>query len=59
MRDLTVFHGRINHDNFGLAVLIFQLLFMGRHPFSGRYQRPGRHALSNARLESIGLHIQG
>lgn len=26
-----------NHDNFGLAVLIFQLLFMGRHPFSGRY----------------------
>ncbi|AEG15146.1 hypothetical protein Desku_1566 [Desulfofundulus kuznetsovii DSM 6115] len=27
----------INHDNFGLAVLIFQLLFMGRHPFSGQY----------------------
>jgi len=26
-----------NHDNFGLAVLIFQILFMGRHPFSGRY----------------------
>lgn len=24
-----------NHDNFGLAVLIFQLLFSGRHPFSG------------------------
>lgn len=23
------------HDRFGLAVLIFQLLFMGRHPFSG------------------------
>jgi len=23
-----------NHDNFGLAVLIFHLLFMGRHPFS-------------------------
>lgn len=26
-----------NHDNFGLAVLIFHLLFMGRHPFAGRY----------------------
>jgi len=24
-----------NHDNFGLALLIFQLLFGGRHPFSG------------------------
>lgn len=26
-----------NHDNFGLAVIIFQLLFLGRHPFSGNY----------------------
>ena len=26
-----------NHDAFGLAIIIFQLLFMGRHPFSGRY----------------------
>jgi DNA-binding helix-hairpin-helix protein with protein kinase domain len=26
-----------NHDAFGLAVVIFQLLFMGRHPFMGRY----------------------
>ncbi|HEY7422725.1 MAG TPA: hypothetical protein VH682_00560 [Gemmataceae bacterium] len=25
-----------NHDHFGLAVLIFQLLFVGRHPFCGR-----------------------
>jgi DNA-binding helix-hairpin-helix protein with protein kinase domain len=24
------------HDDFGLAVLIFQLLFVGRHPFAGR-----------------------
>ncbi len=24
-----------NHDLFGLAVLIFKLLFMGRHPFAG------------------------
>src|SRR5207253_347167 len=25
----------VDHDSFGLAVIIFQLLFMGRHPFSG------------------------
>jgi DNA-binding helix-hairpin-helix protein with protein kinase domain len=24
-----------NHDRFGLAVLVFELLFMGRHPFAG------------------------
>lgn len=29
-----------NHDNFGLAVFIFMLLFMGRHPFAGRYAGP-------------------
>jgi DNA-binding helix-hairpin-helix protein with protein kinase domain len=37
-----------NHDNFGLAVLIFQLLFMGKHPFSGRYQGTGDMALERA-----------
>jgi len=26
-----------NHDNFGLAVIIFNLLMMGRHPFAGKY----------------------
>jgi DNA-binding helix-hairpin-helix protein with protein kinase domain len=26
-----------NFDNFGLAVMIFHLLFMGRHPFAGKY----------------------
>lgn len=26
-----------NHDLFGLSIIIFQLLFMGRHPFSGKY----------------------
>ena len=31
---------RLNkHDNFGLAVAIFLLLFMGRHPFAGIYPR--------------------
>lgn len=29
-----------NHDNFGLAVLIFHLLMVGRHPFAGRYSGP-------------------
>ena len=27
-----------DHDRFGLAVLVFQLLFMGRHPFTGRHR---------------------
>jgi DNA-binding helix-hairpin-helix protein with protein kinase domain len=27
-----------NHDRFGLAVLIYQLLFVGRHPYQGLYQ---------------------
>lgn len=29
-----------NHDGFGLAILIFLLLFMGRHPYSGVYKGP-------------------
>lgn len=31
-------HRTDQHDLFGLAVLIFHLLFFGRHPFSGRHQ---------------------
>ena len=26
-----------NHDRFGLAVLLFHLLYLGRHPYAGRY----------------------
>jgi DNA-binding helix-hairpin-helix protein with protein kinase domain len=37
-----------NHDAFGLAVLIFQLLFMGRHPFSGSYLGIGEMSLEKA-----------
>lgn len=37
-----------NHDNFGLAVLIFQLLFMGRHPFSGAYLGDGENTLEES-----------
>jgi DNA-binding helix-hairpin-helix protein with protein kinase domain len=37
-----------NHDNFGLAVLVFQILFMGKHPFAGRYQGSGDMPLERA-----------
>lgn len=37
-----------NHDNFGLAVLIFHLLFVGRHPFAGRYSGHGDMPLERA-----------
>jgi DNA-binding helix-hairpin-helix protein with protein kinase domain len=30
-----------NHDRFGLAVILFQLLFVGRHPYAGVYRGPG------------------
>ncbi len=40
-----------NHDLFGLAVLIFQLLFMGRHPFAGRFQGSGEMPLERAIAE--------
>jgi DNA-binding helix-hairpin-helix protein with protein kinase domain len=36
------------HDYFGLAVVIFQLLFMGRHPYSGRYLGAGEMPLERA-----------
>lgn len=29
-----------NHDNFGLAVMVFHVLMLGRHPFAGRFQGP-------------------
>lgn len=37
-----------NHDNFGLAVIVFQLLFMARHPFSGRYLGAGDMPIERA-----------
>lgn len=30
-----------NHDSFGLAVILFQLLCIARHPFAGRFLGPG------------------
>jgi DNA-binding helix-hairpin-helix protein with protein kinase domain len=40
------------HDCFGLAVVIFQLLFLGRHPYSGTYLRAGEMPLEQAIRES-------
>jgi DNA-binding helix-hairpin-helix protein with protein kinase domain len=40
-----------NHDNFGLAILIFRLLFMGRHPFAGRFLGPGDMPIEKAIAE--------
>jgi DNA-binding helix-hairpin-helix protein with protein kinase domain len=37
-----------NHDNFGLAVVIFHLLVAGRHPFAGRYTGAGEMMLERA-----------
>ena len=40
----STFHGvrrTKNHDNFGLALLLFHILLMGRHPFSGVFSGSG------------------
>ena len=37
-----------DHDAFGLAIIIFQLLFMGRHPFSGAFLGRGDMPLEKA-----------
>jgi DNA-binding helix-hairpin-helix protein with protein kinase domain len=34
------------HDSFGLSILIFYLLFLGRHPFMGMYDRKSDEILS-------------
>jgi DNA-binding helix-hairpin-helix protein with protein kinase domain len=40
-----------NHDRFGLAVLMFHLLFVGRHPFAGRFFGPGEMTIERAIAE--------
>jgi DNA-binding helix-hairpin-helix protein with protein kinase domain len=40
-----------NHDRFGLAVLLFHLLFVGRHPFAGRYYGSGELNIEKAIAE--------
>ena len=41
----------VNHDNFGLAILVFHLLCMGRHPFAGRYSGKGDMPIEKAITE--------
>ncbi len=48
LQGLSSFRGvkrTYNHDNFGLALLIFHLLFGGRHPYSGK---PLRHDVGDS-----------
>ncbi len=40
-----------DHDRFGLAVLLFHLLFVGRHPFAGRYYGAGELNIEKAIAE--------
>lgn len=40
-----------NHDRFGLAVLLFHLLYMGRHPYAGRYAGPDDMPIERAIAE--------
>ncbi len=40
-----------NHDRFGLAVLVFHILYMGRHPFAGRYSGSGEMPIEKAIAE--------
>jgi len=35
----------VNHDLFGLSLLLFHLLFMGRHPFAGIYSGTGENPI--------------
>ena len=37
-----------DHDRFGLAVLMFHLIFVGRHPFAGRYFGDGEQTIERA-----------
>lgn len=41
------------HDNFGLAVAIFQLLGMGKHPYAGRYAGAGDLSLGEAIAKNL------
>lgn len=41
----------VDHDRFGLAVLIFHLVFVGRHPFAGRFRGEGDLLIEEAIAE--------
>jgi len=40
-----------HHDRFGMATLIFHLLFVGRHPFAGRFRGQGDMPIEKAIAE--------
>lgn len=42
-----------NHDNFGLAILIFHLLFCGRHPYAGVTLRAGIGELLEEKIKEF------
>jgi len=54
-----------DHDAFGLAVVIFQLLFMGRHPFSGKFSAGdmplekaiGEHRFAYSLRRKVGMEL--
>lgn len=48
---LRGFRRTLNHDYFGLAVLLFHILCMGRHPFAGRYSGSGDMPIERAITE--------
>ncbi len=48
-----------NHDAFGLAIVIFQLLFMGRHPFVGSVRRGETPALHEAIRDFRFVYAEG
>ena len=50
-KDLSRVTRTTNHDNFGLAVLIFYILMMGRHPFAGRFLGQGDMPMERAIAE--------
>ena len=49
--DLSSVVRTANHDDFGLAILIFCTLMMGRHPFAGRYLGQGDMPMDRAIAE--------
>ncbi len=49
-RDFKTVDRTVQHDLFGLAVLIFKLLMEGTHPFDGRYRGAGDPPLVEARI---------
>lgn len=50
--DLSTIDRSIEHDNFGLAVILFKLLMEGLHPFDGRYLGSGNPPLLAERIRS-------